>query len=219
MNAEYMKLLLKKPELFRNSEEKESIRIITDPEEIKKIERDLGKEAGILFENEYIMLIRDVVISPDESKGTYIRIIPQEDKNAVVVLPVSAGKILLMRHYRHSLRESLWEIPRGFGEYGLTREQNAAKELREETGISDVEFVFLGKVCSDSGLSSASASVYLAKTASIYEFKKLDKIETIDEYRLVSQEELKKLACAGELKDGFTLSAIALAWLSGKLET
>ena len=66
------------------------------------------------------------------SRGTYIRILPRRPESAVAVLPVLNGKILLLRHFRHSLRKWMWEIPRGFGEYGITAAENAEKELREE---------------------------------------------------------------------------------------
>ena len=113
MNGRYEKLMTDKPELFYNSGEKETIHIITDPEFIAKVEKQTGREAGIVFEDDYIRLLRDAVIFPDGSAGTYIRIVPRAEESAVAVLTVIGGKILLLRHYRHSLRKAVWESPRG----------------------------------------------------------------------------------------------------------
>lgn len=217
MNQEYRKLMRSEPELFRNSGEQGEIRILTDEKEILQAERQLQREIGIVYEDEYIRLVRDAVVFPDMSKGTYIRILPRCPKSAVAVLPVSGGRILLLRHFRHSLRKWMWEIPRGFGEYGLTPEENAEKELREETGIKGTRLEYLGRICPDSGMSSDQVSVFWAEFPADYRLRKLDEREAVSEYRLVSWKELREMAQSGEMIDGFTLSAVALAGLQGKL--
>ena len=157
------------------------------------------------------------MIFPDGSAGTYIRIVPRAEESAVAVLTVIGGKILLLRHYRHSLRKAVWESPRGFGEHGLTAEENVRKELEEETGICGAEMTFLGKIYPDSGLTSGLVNIYLAELQPEIKFRKNDEAEAISEYRLVTPAQLKELAEAGEMCDGFTLSAAALAVMKGKL--
>ena len=217
MNREYRELMLSEPELFRNSGEQGEIRILTDEKEILQAERQLQREIGIVYEDEYIRLVRDAVVFPDMSKGTYIRILPCCPKSAVAVLPVSGERIMLLRHFRHSLRKWVWEIPRGFGEQGLTPEKNAEKELREETGIKGTRLEYLGRICPDSGMSSDQVSVFWAEFPADYRLRKLDEREAVSEYRLVSRKELREMAESGEMIDGFTLSAVALAGLQGKL--
>ena len=218
MNQDYRKLMETEPELFRNSREPGEVYILTDPDEIRAVEEKLRRETGIVYEDEYIRLVRDAVIFPDMSRGTYIRILPRRPESAVAVLPVLNGKILLLRHFRHSLRKWMWEIPRGFGEYGITAAENAEKELREETGITGAKLEYLGKICPDSGMSADQVSVYLARFSPECRLKKQDEKEAVKEYRMVSREDLKAMTEAGDLEDGFTLSAIALACLRGKLE-
>ncbi len=217
MNEDYIKLMESEPELFRNSGEQGEIRILTDPKEIRELERELHREAGIVYEDEYVRLVRDAVVFPDQSRGSYIRIIPRRRENAVAVLPTGGGKILLLRHFRHSLRRWVWEIPRGFGEYGLTAEENAEKELKEETGINAAELEYLGKICPDSGMSSDQVFVFLAEFPAECRFGKQDEKESIQEYRMLTREELRMLAESGDMIDSFTLSAIALACLREKL--
>lgn len=217
MNQEYRKLMRSEPELFRNSGEQGEIRILTDQKEILQVERQLQREIGIVYEDEYIRLVRDAVVFPDMSKGTYIRILPRRSESAVAVLPVSGGRILLLRHFRHSLRKWMWEIPRGFGEYGLTAEENAEKELREETGIKEIRLEYLGRICPDSGMSSDQVSVFFTEFPADCQLRKQDEREAVSEYRLISRKELREMAQSGEMIDGFTLSAVALAGLHGKL--
>lgn len=217
MNQKYRELMRSEPELFRNSGEQGEIRILTDQNEIRQTERKFQREIGIVYEDEYIRLVRDAVVFPDMSKGTYIRILPCRPESAVAVLPVSGERILLLRHFRHSLRKWMWEIPRGFGEHGLTAEENAEKELREETGIEEIKLEYLGKICPDSGMSSDQVAVFLAEFPVDYRLRKQDEREAVSEYRLVSRKELRKMAESGEMIDGFALSAVALAGLRGKL--
>ena len=218
MNQEYRKLMRSEPELFRNSGEQGEIRILTDDKEILQAERELRREIGIVYEDEYIRLVRDAVVFPDMSKGAYIRILPRRPESAAAVLPVSGGKILLLRHFRHSLRKWMWEIPRGFGEHGLTPEENAEKELWEETGIKGIRLEYVGRICPDSGMSSDQVSVFWAEFPSDYRLRKLDEREAVSEYRLVSWKELREMAESGEMIDGFTMSAVALAGLQGKFD-
>jgi ADP-ribose pyrophosphatase len=54
---------------------------------------------------------------------------------SVVVIPhLPDGRLLLVRQYRHPVRESLWELVAGSVEKGETPRQGARRELREETG-------------------------------------------------------------------------------------
>ena len=54
---------------------------------------------------------------------------------SVVVIPhLPDGRLVLVRQYRHPVRESLWELVAGGIERGETPRQSARRELREETG-------------------------------------------------------------------------------------
>lgn len=215
MDDRYRELMTERPEKFADAKEGATIRIITDEMQIDRAQEKLGKKIGVIYEDDYILLLRDAVVFPDGNQGTYVRILAKEPGSAAVILPVINGEILLLAHYRHSLRETMWEIPRGFGEHGLSPEQNARKELEEETGIKEVGMQYLGEVCPDSGMQGTTASVYMAQIRGTIDIRNLDEREAITGYRLVSLEEIGRLARQGELKDGFTLSALALAMLQG----
>ena len=54
---------------------------------------------------------------------------------SVVVIPhLPDGRVILVRQYRHAVKESLWELVAGGMEKGETPRQSARRELLEETG-------------------------------------------------------------------------------------
>lgn len=217
MKNDYIQLMQQRPDLFTNVDEENAVNIITDREQIAKVEAQTGKETGIIYSDEYIMLLRDAVIFPDNSVGTYIRIISAVEKGAVVVLILCRKRILLLQHFRHSLRRFSWEIPRGFGEKWLSSEQNAAKEIFEETGMKNIALFYLGTVCADTGLSAGLADIYIAETDEDVRFVNNDDREGIADYRLVTAEQFAEMALCGEICDGYSLSAVAFAQFKGKL--
>src|ERR1700689_2339086 len=74
-----------------------------------------------LIEPAGLEVIRDVVVHP----------------GSVVVLPVFGdGRVLLIRQYRHSVGEFLWELVAGRKEPGETPMAGARRELHEETGYT-----------------------------------------------------------------------------------
>ncbi|MEW6030460.1 MAG: NUDIX hydrolase [Chloroflexota bacterium] len=152
----YLSLMQERPELFRNKGEKGEIRIITDETQIraeqKKIRAKLKKEGkpsswidiGVLAEDEWDYLVRDLVEFPDGRIGGFIRGINRknlEGGTGVVIMPVRGDKVLLLKHYRHETRNWYWEFPRGYGTPGLSAEQNAHKELSEEVGLLPTKLV------------------------------------------------------------------------------
>ena len=60
MNQNYRKLMETEPELFRNSREPGEVYILTDPDEIRAVEEKLRRKTGIVYEDEYIRLVRDL---------------------------------------------------------------------------------------------------------------------------------------------------------------
>ena len=97
MKNDYIQLMQQRPDLFTNVDEENAVNIITDREQIAKVEAQTGKETGIIYSDEYIMLLRDAVIFPDNSVGTYIRIISAVEKGAVVVLILCRKRIQIGR--------------------------------------------------------------------------------------------------------------------------
>ena len=104
----------------------------------KALEGDLPKERAkllkseVLYQGKVFRLQRDTVIEPGGVQADRDVII---HPGSVVVLPIfKNGNVLLIRQYRHSVGEFLWELVAGRKEPAETPEAAARRELIEETG-------------------------------------------------------------------------------------
>lgn len=81
-----------------------------------------------------------------------------------MVIPINSdGKILLTKQYRYLNDLESFEFPCGGLENGLSFEQNAIKELREDTGFSCHTLKYIGFFAPYSGVSDEICKVYIAK--------------------------------------------------------
>ncbi len=197
------------PELFVNSDMPDAIQIITDRAEIEKVEALTGKNVGIVYEDAYIMLLKDAVLFPNGLRDTYIRIISQNAGDGVIIVPIKKHKILLINHYRHALRCFSWELPRGFAEKNTSVIENVQRELLEECGVVADKCKILGRIAPDSGMLGSKPWVVLSYFSS--DSYVLDKKESINECIEVTLDEAIKMIAASQIVDSFTISALFLA--------
>ena len=203
--AAYNEYQSQNPELFVNPPNA-AYEIVFDPE----VQRAVG--AGIAYQDDYYLLIRDAVRFLDGSIGPYIRLIPAAGRGGAAVLPLVDGKIVLIRHQRHATRESHWEIPRGFARHGELPSETAAREISEELGVPDPDLQELGSIHPDTGASNGRTWLYLARLNKIGE---VEFSEGITEACQVSPEQLDAMVLAGEITDSFTLAAVLQARIRG----
>lgn len=199
---EYFALMERCPELFRQSE---LITIETDREKIREFTKCSGKKIGVIYRSDYNMLITDLIRRKDGSCYIYERIIPAE-QGGVVVVAKYGDRFVLLKQFRHALRDFQYAFVRGFGERGISPSENAAKEISEELGAKVTECTFLGTVCADSGLTGAATSAFfctIEKPENLF-------AEGIKETLLLTQSELEQMIADKKITDGFTLSAYML---------
>ena len=163
---DYLELVSQRPELFADADQ---LRISTDRAAMLEFEQKTGKKVGIVHNNApYQYILSDLIVG--QKPFAYIRVVPCEREAGTVMLPrwKDAGGneyFGVLRIYRHALRSYALELPRGHLDLGLTPEENAVKELREEFGISRRSvrsLVELGRGYADSGLTSGLVRFYLA---------------------------------------------------------
>lgn len=96
---------------------------------------------------------------------------------------------------------------RGYGEPGISIEENAKKEIAQELGAKVLQIELLGTVVADSGVCGERVNVVSCEidTPTVNEG-----YEGIKSFSLYTLPQLKELIKAGEINDGFTLSSIAL---------
>ncbi|GEB58356.1 NUDIX hydrolase [Streptomyces gardneri] len=192
-----------RPELFRN--EPGGIEILTDPASVEAA-------GGVVYEDPYVLLVRDAVRFPDGRAGTYIRWMSPTAAPACAILPLLGDRMVLIEHYRHATRSWHWEIPRGFGTTGHTGEANAAKELAEEIGARVQELLPLGSLHPDSGLTCDRVLLFAARIDSV---GGLEAAEGIRGALTLPFAEAEAMIADGRITDGFTIAAMTRARLAG----
>ncbi|MEV7414621.1 NUDIX hydrolase [Streptomyces sp. NPDC089919] len=200
----YEQLRTERPELFHN--EPDGIEILTDPDAV-------AAAGGVLWEDQFLLLLRDPVRFPGGYEGTYLRAVGATREPGCVVLPLLPdGRLVLIEHFRHATRSWHWEIPRGMGTAGLADDANAAKELGEEIGAGILSLTPLGDVHPDTGMTADRVRLFAAVIDGI---GALERAEGIRSARPVSFAEAEAMAATGELTDGYTLVTLYRARLAG----
>lgn len=131
-------------------------------------------------------------------------------RGGVVVVAVRGGQIALVRLWRPSVDATRLELPRGLCESDRP-EDDAARELREETGFEPRSVHHLGDFEVDTSLLPTSVHAFQAEIE-----EDAEPVETdgeVDRVVWTDVEELPSLLSNGELRDAISLAAVAL-WRS-----
>lgn len=184
------------------------------------LESGAGPEVGLVFKDEYIRVFRDPVKFPNGKFGTYLRIEECSLRNGisgVVVVPKLGEKVFLHRIFRHPTRSWEWEFPRGFLEPGYSPEEMARRELAEETGLIMDRIEEIGSVFSNTGLFAGKAKAFVIEVKKPADRSAPEAGEVIGELIGFLPAQVWSMIRDGEIRDGFTLSAISLALAKGLL--
>ncbi|MEU1626648.1 NUDIX hydrolase [Streptomyces sp. NPDC020096] len=161
----------------------------------------------------------DVVAMPD---GTTARRDYQTHPGSVAVVALDDdGRVLVLRQYRHPVRQRLWEIPAGLldvpGEHPL---HAAQRELYEEAHVKAVDWRVLVDIYSTPGGSDEAIRIFLARDLADAEGERfaVSEEEAEFEYARVPLDELVRGVIAGELHNScLAVGVLALqAALSGE---
>ncbi len=129
---------------------------------------------------------------------------------STMVIPfISDDRLLMINQYRYLNGMESLEFPCGSVEAGITPEENALKELREETGYSAQKIVKIGFFAPYTGASDEICTVYAA-FGLFYSPLEKDITEDFEPVEL-SVDELNEKIKNNSIWDGLTLSAWSLA--------
>lgn len=201
---QYLSLMQNRPEAFADTG---SIHIVTDPTVVAEFQKNTGRTIGVVYSSPYHLMVVDLVYGQEGKYFAYERILPTVKKGSVVIIPRYRDDFLLLKQYRHALRDYQYAFPRGFGEAGVSAEDNVRKEIEEELSAQVSDVVFLGVCVADSGLCGDKISVF---SCTVESFSVNEGYEGISDVIRLSRKELKQWMRSGKLNDGFTLSANSL---------
>ncbi|RAU20510.1 NTP pyrophosphohydrolase [Paramagnetospirillum kuznetsovii] len=213
----YRELTAEWPDLFAS--ESNGIQILLEDAEIRAARRRIARRnrakglpsasasVGVLAEDAYILVLRDAVRFPDGSLGTHNRVIYRQ-AGGIGVLAVFQGRIVLIRVYRHPIRQWIWELPRGSVEIGHGHEDTVRREIAEEVGGTVTRMERLGQTRSDTSLCDGQLDLYFAELSQLGE-PQLS--EGIGEVATLTPAEFEDRIRMGEIRDAHAMAAFTMA--------
>ncbi len=135
---------------------------------------------------------RDVVVHP----------------GAVVILPIlEDGRIVMIRNYRYTVEEQLWELPAGTMENGEQPRATARRELAEETGYRAATVEPIMTFYTSPGICTELMHAFVASDLTTVGQDLEGAEQIIVEPLEVS--DIRRRLLAGEFRDGKTIAVLA----------
>ncbi len=133
-------------------------------------------------------------------------------KGASAVAAVDdAGRVTLIRQFRHAAGGFIWELPAGIlADASEPPAECAKRELLEETGLSAREWRHLGTIVTTPGFTDERIHLFLARRLEQAEHAR-EHDEVIDEMRAVPLGDALAMIRRGEIVDGKTVAGLYLA--------
>lgn len=208
--SRYFKLVDEMPDYFNL--EKHGEHIVIDQKVIAMVEKKLGKPIGVLYEDEHIILVVDLVCDEHTNKyRTKGRIIHRHG-GATVIVPITEGKdFILLKQFRHATQRGQLSFPRSFEYDGSSGKEHAKKLSRELLHTECTDMKFLGELTVESDLVGMKVAVYLMLVDD-YRIH-LGDITGIIDMTVMSRYQLESAIRRFEIDDSITIAAFEL-WKS-----
>jgi len=169
------------------------------------------------YNNQWIRVTHHEVLTPSGESGIYGTV---HFKNlAIGIVPVDDhGYTYLVGQHRFPIDRYSWEIPEGGGAIGIDPQQAAARELKEETGLSATSWHQLLRCDLSNSVSDERATAFLAWGLT-QGLASPDPTEQLVLRRLPLTEAFRMVA-NGEIQDALSvlsLQAVQLLQMNGRL--
>jgi ADP-ribose pyrophosphatase len=165
-------------------------------------------KAHILWHGKGFDLISETRVLPD-GKPVIVEMIRHPGSSAVVPL-LGEGKVVLIRQYRPSVGDFLWEIPAGTRVPGEDALACAKRELREECGLEGGRFDKLGVIVVAAGYSDESIHLFLATETRPGE-PHLDEDELLTTH-IFPFDDVMGMIQRGEIHEAMTIVGLQMAY-------
>lgn len=166
-----------------------------------KIEHTVSQEP--IFSGKVFDISRDTVKIDD---NLFVRELVSHNGGVSVLAIDNDDNIYMVRQYRYGAKDVLLELPAGKLEKGENPRECAIRELKEETGMSAAEFVFLAELIPTPAYCSEKISIFLARGLTAGE-QKLDPDEYLSVEKIPFKEALQ-MCIDGRVTDSKTLIGI-----------
>jgi ADP-ribose pyrophosphatase len=218
--SQYFILKNRYPNIFKQRKYR---KIVFNKEIIEEYASKNNAVLGVATENSYVYFLVDLVEVLTENheiiRFPYLRVLYRKQLNGAINTVVfgtiqnpdigNIGDIVLINQERHATGNFHLELPRGFGEENLSGEENAIKELLEETGFIGKKAILLGSTYTDTGLTNAKVSFYHIPITDRIKATP-ESGEVMSKVCIKSKQELIDMVSKGKITDGFTIQALTL---------
>lgn len=122
--------------------------------------RRLGSD--VIYDNRWIAVRHEAVITPAGTAGVYG--VVHFKSRAVGIIPIDdEDHTWLVRQFRYTLNQHLWEIPMGGGPLDEDPVQTAHRELAEETGLRADQMQEVMRLFVSKSVTDEEGVVYVAR--------------------------------------------------------
>ncbi len=161
-----------------------------------------------IYQARVFSLCRESVILPNGVEAS-LDIIHHPGAAAIVPL-LPGNQVVMIRQYRHAIRQFLWEIPAGTLNPGEDPIECARRELVEEAGYRANHFEKLIEVFTAPGYSDEKIHIFLA-TDLEPAIQDLDQEEIIEVAQMPLERTLDMIG-EGAIQNGMTIVGLSLLW-------
>ncbi|MEU2348564.1 NUDIX hydrolase [Modestobacter sp. NPDC049651] len=119
-------------------------------------------DSETVYDGHVVSLRRDTVAMP--GGGSSVREVVHHGGAVGIVALDDEGRVVLLRQYRHPVRQHLWELPAGLLDVeGESAVEAAQRELAEEVQLAAERWSLLVTTYSSPGFSDERIRIYLAE--------------------------------------------------------
>jgi 8-oxo-dGTP pyrophosphatase MutT (NUDIX family) len=175
------------------------------------IERLASRE---IYRNPWLIFREDDIRRPDGSPGVYAVV---DKPTYALVMPYDGARFRLVEQFRYPLGARRWEFPQGTAPDLADAEppELAARELREETGLSATSFEELGLLDVAPGMTSQRGWVFLATGISEGDADREHEEQDMRS-EWFSREDVEEMIRSGVIVDSQSIAAYGLFLLRGR---